>query len=290
VAVNTGATFGVLFWVRLVLVGIWVGVPVLLVGALVWWTTRRGAAGRVRRARLIGLGLGALVGVVAVWLAQLWLAPLAVAAGYLSGVLNGELRGAPPRTGLIRVASLEPRTTSRYAPRWAVVVAVVAGAVTMLAPAVLSAVPTAGYGPWHPFPGDPFTLPGATLAWPSAALWVPLAVVAGGALIGGALLIRRVTGLPAATPDQSGLLESTRRNAARTIAGTVVGIELVALGALTLFASSGLAVPDQVGGGAYVASRILVWTGLGLAVAGIAVWCALSRWRRVPVDPDAVSA
>jgi hypothetical protein len=290
VAVNTGATFGVLFWVRLVLVGIWVGVPVLLVGALVWWTTRRGAAGRVRRARLIGLGLGALVGVVAVWLAQLWLAPVAVAAGYLSGVLNGELRGAPPRTGLVRVASLEPRTTSRYAPRWAVVVAVVAGAVTMLAPAVLSAVPTAGYGPWHPFPGDPFTLPGATLAWPSAALWVPLAVVAGGALIGGALLIRRVTGLPAATPDQSGLLESTRRNAARTIAGTVVGIELVALGALTLFASSGLAVPDQVGGGAYVASRILVWTGLGLAVAGIAVWCALSRWRRVPVDPDAVSA
>jgi hypothetical protein len=290
VAVNTGATFGVLFWVRLVLVGIWVGVPVLLVGALVWWTTRRGAAGRVRRARLIGLGLGALVGVVAVWLAQLWLAPVAVAAGYLSGVLNGELRGAPPRTGLVRVASLEPRTTSRYAPRWAVVVAVVAGAVTMFAPAVLSAVPTAGYGPWHPFPGDPFTLPGATLAWPSAALWVPLAVVAGGALIGGALLIRRVTGLPAATPDQSGLLESTRRNAARTIAGTVVGIELVALGALTLFASSGLAVPDQVGGGAYVASRILVWTGLGLAVAGIAVWCALSRWRRVPVDPDAVSA
>jgi hypothetical protein len=287
---NTGATFGVLFWVRLVLVGIWVGVPVLLVGALVWWTTRRGAAGRVRRARLIGLGLGALVGVVAVWLAQLWLAPVAVAAGYLSGVLNGELRGAPPRTGLLRVASLEPRTTSRYAPRWAVVVAVVAGAVTMFAPAVLSAVPTAGYGPWHPFPGDPFTLPGATLAWPSAALWVPLAVVAGGALIGGALLIRRVTGLPAATPDQSGLLESTRRNAARTIAGTVVGIELVALGALTLFASSGLAVPDQVGGGAYVASRILVWTGLGLAVAGIAVWCALSRWRRVPVDPDAVSA
>jgi hypothetical protein len=110
-------------------------------------------------------------------------------------------------------------------------------------------------------------------------------VVAGGALIGGALLIRRVTGLPAATPEQSGLLESTRRNAARTITGTVVGIELVALGALTLFASSGLAVPDQVGGGAYLASRILVWTGLGLAVAGIVVWCVLSRWRRVPADP-----
>jgi hypothetical protein len=286
VAVNTGATFGVLFWVRLVLVGIWVGVPVLLVGVLVWWTARRGAAGRVRRARLVGLGAGALVGVVAVWLAQLWLAPIAVAAGYLSGVLNGELRGAPPRTGLVRVASLEPRTTGRYVPRWAVAVALAAAALTMLAPAVLAVVPTARYGPWHPVPEDPrFTLPGATLAWPSAALWLPLAVVAAGALVVGALLIRRVTGLPAATSDQSGLLESTRRNAARTISGTVVGIELVALGALTLFASSGVAVPGPVGGGAYLASRILVWTGMGIAVAGIAVWCALSRWRRAPLAP-----
>ena len=285
--VNTGATFGVLFWVRLVLVGIWVGVPVLLVGVLVWWTTRRGAAGRVRRARLIGLGLGALVGVVAVWLAQLWLAPVAVAAGYLSGVLNGELRGAPP-TGPVRVASLQPRTASRYLPRWAVVVAVVAAAMTMLTPAVLTAVPTASYGPWQPFPGDPrFTLPGATLAWPPPALWLPLAVVAGGALIVGALLIRRVTGLPTAGPDQSGQLESTRRNAARTITGTVVGVELLALGALTLFVSSGLAVPAPVGGGAYLASRILVWTGLGLAVAGIVVWCVLSRWRPTPLAPDA---
>jgi hypothetical protein len=209
-----------------------------------------------------------------------------VAAGYLSGVLNGELRGAPPRTGLVRVASLEPRTTGRYVPRWAVAVALAAAALTMLAPAVLAVVPTARYGPWHPVPEDPrFTLPGATLARPSAALWLPLAVVAAGALVVGALLIRRVTGLPAATSDQSGLLESTRRNAARTISGTVVGIELVALGALTLFASSGVAVPGPVGGGAYLASRILVWTGMGIAVAGIAVWCALSRWRRAPLAP-----
>jgi len=281
----------VLFWVRLVLVGIWVGVPVLLVGALVWWTTRRRAAAgrRVRRARLAGLGMGALVGVVAVWLAELWLAPVAVAAGYLSGVLNGELRGAPP-TGVVRVASLQPRTASRYVPRWAVVVALAAAAMTMLAPAVLTAVPTASYGPWQPVPGDPrFTLPGATLAWPPPALWLPLAVVAGGALIVGALLIRRVTGLPTAGPDQSGSLESTRRNAARTITGTVVGVELLALGALTLFASSGLAVPAPVGGGAYLASRILVWTGLGLAVAGVVVWCVLSRWRPTPLAPNAAA-
>jgi cytochrome bd-type quinol oxidase subunit 1 len=69
---SEGAAFGFLFLVRLVLVAISVGVPVLLVGALVRWTTsRRGAAaGRVRRARLAGLG--AVVGVVAgiaVWCA-----------------------------------------------------------------------------------------------------------------------------------------------------------------------------------------------------------------------------
>jgi hypothetical protein len=71
---SEGAAFGFLFLVRLVLVAISVGVPVLLVGALVWWTTsRRGAAaGRVRRARLAGRGAGAVVGVVAgiaVWCA-----------------------------------------------------------------------------------------------------------------------------------------------------------------------------------------------------------------------------
>lgn len=287
-SVGTAGMFGIVFWLRLGLVAVWVGLPVLLVGALVWWTTRRrdaATAGRMRRARagrLAGLGIGALVGVVAVWIAQLWLAPIAVAAGYLFGVLSGELSGAPPPTGLVRVATLQPRTASRYVPRWAVLVAVVAAAVTMLAPAVLTAVPAARYGPWHPFDGEPrFTLPGATLAWPSPALWVPLAVVAGGALVVGALLIRRVMGLP----DQPDLLESTRRNAARTITGTVVGVELLALGALTLFASSGLAVPGPVGGNAYLGSRILVWTGVGLATTGILVWCVLSRWRRAPVGP-----
>ena len=78
------------------------------------------------------------------------------------------------------------------------------------------------------------------------------------------------------------IAESTRRNAARTITGTVLGVELLALGALTVFTSAGLAVPAPVGGGAYTGSRILVWTGLGLAATGVVVWCALSSWRRGP--------
>jgi hypothetical protein len=263
---NEGTAFGFVFWVRLGLVAIWVGLPALLAVALAW-RKRKARAGQ-----LAGIGIGALAGVLAVWLAQLWLAPIAVVAGYLFGALSGELRTAPP-TGLVRVASLQPRTVSRYVPRWAMLVAFVAAAVTIVAPAVLTVVPAAKYGPWHPFPQ--ITLPGATLAWPSPELWAPLAVVAAGALVVGALLIRRVMGLP-----QSGLPESTRRNAARTITGTVVGVELLALGALTLFTSSGLAVPGPVGGDAYVGSRILVWTGLGLAALGIVVWCVLSRWRR----------
>lgn len=284
-------------WVRLGLVVVWVGVPVLLVGVLVWWTTsRRGAAAdsrvrQARAARLTGLGVGALVGVLAVWVAQLWLAPIAVAAGYLLGVLNGELRGSPPPTGVVRVASLQPRTATRYVPRWAALVAVVAAALTILAPVVFAVAPTASYGPWHPFGNEPwFTLPGATLAWPSAARWLPLAVAAVGALVLGTLLIRRVLRLPAATLDQPGLVESTRRNAARTIAGTVLGVELLALGALSVFASAGVAVPEPVGGGAYLASRILVWTGVGLAAAGIFVWCALSGWRRGPLGPNALAS
>ncbi|HEX3789290.1 MAG TPA: hypothetical protein VHW44_15610 [Pseudonocardiaceae bacterium] len=280
---GTTALFGVVFWLRLWLVAIWVGVPVLFVGVLLWWTTRRGRGGPARAARLVGLGLGALVGVVAVWVAQLWLAPIAVAAGYLLGVLRGELRATPPPTESVRVASLRPRTARHYLPWWTVLVSVGAAAVTMLGPVVLSAVPTASYGSWNPLGGgDPrFTLPGMTLAWPRASEWVPLAVVAGGALVVGALLIRRALWLPAGS---AGLAETGRRNAARAIAGTVLGVELVALGAQALFASSGLAVPAEVGGTAYLWSRVLVWTGIGLAVTGVVVWCVLSRWRRGPVD------
>lgn len=122
VDVRGSATFGVLLWLRLGLIAVWVGLPVLLVGVLVWRTTRRRAAadGRVwqaRTARLTGLGGGALVGVVAVWGAQAQLAPIAVAAGYLAGVLSGELRGSPPPTGDVRVASLQPRTARHYMPR-----------------------------------------------------------------------------------------------------------------------------------------------------------------------------
>ncbi len=283
---------GTILLVKLIFAVIWVGVPVLLVGALVWWTTsRRGVpensrARQTKSSRIAGLRIGALVGVVTVLISQPWLGPIAVAGGYLLGVLRGELREAPPKTGTVRVASLQPRTAAGYVPWWAALTAVVAAVVTVFGPIVLLAVPTPSYGPWHPFPDTPsITLPGQQLSWPSPAIWVPLAAVAAGALVIGALLIRRAVELPATTDDQPGLVESTRRNAARTITGTVVGVELLALGAQALAASGGVDVPDVIGGTAYTISRVLVWSGVGLALAGIVVWCVLSWWRRGPVDP-----
>lgn len=163
-------------------------------------------------------------------------------------------------------------------------VAIGAAALTVFAPVILAAVPTATYGSWHPAPDDPgFTLPGATLKWPPVLQWLPLAVVAAGALVAGALLIHRVLRLPA---GDSGVPESGRRNTVRTIAGVVAGVELVALGALLLFISDGVAVPAEVGGVAYLINRILIWTGLGLAVGGIIVWLTLSTWRREPPVAD----
>ncbi|HEY1573877.1 MAG TPA: hypothetical protein VGG05_21215 [Pseudonocardiaceae bacterium] len=279
---GTASPFGSAFWLLLAVAGMWVAVPLVFGLALVWWTTRK-RAGAGRRARLIGLGAGALIGILAAFAAQLWLAPIAVVAGYLAAVCTDELRGSSVPAGEVRTASLQPRTVRRYVPRWAMVVAIVAAALTMLAPAILSAVPTASYGPWHPFPD--VTVPGGTLSWPPARDWIPLGVVAGGALLIGALLVQRVLRLPA---DRSDPRESGRRATVRTITATVVGIELLALGALTLFASSGLAVPEEVGGAAYVVSRVLVWTGLGLAAAGIVLWWALSARRRGRLAPDAV--
>lgn len=288
-AMRAAGLFGMVFWLRLGYAAILVGIPLLLGLVLVWRTTRAhgiAAAGRVRRARiarLAGLGIGSVVGVLAVFAAQAFLASVAVVAGYVVGVHYGESRDTRTPTGAVRVASLRPRTVRQYMPRWAMLIALVAAALTLLAPAILAAVPTLTYGPWHPVPGDPrITLPGATLKWPSLVEWLPLAVVAAGALLVGVLLIHRVLWLPA---DQSDQRESTRRNAVRTITGAVVGTELVTLGALTLFISAGLAVPAPLGGAAYLGSRILVWAGLGFAATGIVVWLTMSAGRRGRLVP-----
>jgi hypothetical protein len=279
---RTAGLVGTALWLWLGYAAVMIGVPLVLGLGLVWWTTRGRDARRARRARLIGLGVGALVGMLAALAALGFLAPIAVVAGYLVGVFQGELRDAP--AGPMHVFLRQPRTMRSYQPRWAALLAIGAAGLTLLTPAILLAIPTATYGPRHPDPTDPgFTLPGATLKWPSIRDWLPLAVVAAGALVAGALLIHRVLRLPA---GPSGVPESRRRSTVRTIIGVVAGIELIALGAVVLFVSAGLGVPVEVGGVAYLVSRIMVWTGLGLAVTGIGVWLALSAWRRDPPAAD----
>src|SRR3984885_7195507 len=107
------------FWIQALLVlfniGIPVVIPVLLVGATVWWATRRarldmpaGLVRRARLARLAGLAAGLILGVLAIQLGQELLAPASVAVGYLFGLLTAELLWVPAPTGPLRVAARGP--------------------------------------------------------------------------------------------------------------------------------------------------------------------------------------
>jgi hypothetical protein len=280
-----------IFWMNLRLSLIWVGVPALVVGASVWWATRRaradGMAALARRARigrLAGIVIGAAAGMVAVWYNQVWLAPTAVGAGYLAGVLAGELVSPSPPAGSLRVASLQARGARQYLPRGSVPVAVGAGLLVMVAPVVLALLPQVSYGPWRPDPYDTrVVLPGGTTSWPPPGLSVPLAVIAGLALLAGGVLMRRVAALPQPMgAGQPGPQERARRNAGRAIAGAVLGIELLAVGALAILAGGGLDVPPSSDADIYLGSRILDWAGLGTALVGLLVWCLLGWWRRGP--------
>jgi hypothetical protein len=289
----------IFFWVHLGIYFIWVGVPALVIGVSVWWATRRARAGgmaalarRARIGRLAGLVVGAAVGIVAVWDSQVWLAPLAVGGGYLLGVLTAELVSASPPAGSLRVASLQARGARQYLPRGSVPVALGAGLLVMVAPVVLALLPPVRYGPWRPDPYDAprIVLRGGTTSWPSLSLSVPLAVVAGLALLAGAVLMRRVAALPQPMgAGQPGPRERARRNAGRAVAGAVLGIELLAVGSLAILASDGLAVPPGSDAAIYLGSRILIWAGLGAALVGLLIWCLLGWWRRGPAGtPEAV--
>ena len=277
---------------RAALAVVYVGVPLLLVGASIWWATRRGrqASGlsssadgvvqRARRHRGVGLGLGAVAGVVSIWFTHGELAPALVAIGYLFGVL-GEVLAVPVPSGTLRTATLETREAWRYLPRWAVWVAVATAVISLVAPVLFAALPRVSYGPWSPDGVD--VLPGGTLSWPSVGTSVPLAAIAVFGVVAAGVVARRVTLLPPVSSDPV-MDEQIRRRIGRAGAGAVLGIELLAVAASAIAASGGLAVPQPVGGADYLASRILIWTGLFLAASAVAGWCALGsrRLARVP--------
>jgi hypothetical protein len=223
------------------------------------------------------------------WLGQGLLAPATVAVGYLFGLLAAELLGAPAPTGPLRVAPLQTRYIRRYIPRWAVPALLFAGVLAVAAPAVLAVLPAVRYGPWSPdVPGANFTLPGGVQQWPAAAC-VPPAALAVLALAVGGIALRRVVLLPPVAVEQPALDDRARRNSARAVVGAVLAIELFVMAAQAILASSGAAVPEAVGGPLYVISRVLVWCGIGLAIAAVLVWCLMGWWKRLGVEPPAAA-
>jgi hypothetical protein len=245
---------------------------------------------RARAARLAGLAAGLLLGVLATRLGQGQLAPATVAVGYLFGLLAAELLVVPQPSGPLRVAALETRYVRRYIPRWSVPVLLSAGVLAIAVPIMLAVLPTVRYGPWHPDALDApqIILPGGALQWPAAAC-VPPAALAVLALVVGGIALRRVVLLPPVAVDQPGVDEHARRNSARAVIAAVLAIELFVLAAQATLASNGVAVPGPGGGGPYLISRILVWCGFSLPIAGVLVWCVMGWWKRLVVEPPAAA-
>jgi hypothetical protein len=274
-------------WFLIIGSAFFVGPPVLIVGTSVWISTRRAKRGQgnqgressqdgdaaqaVRYARIGrfgGLLVGALAGAVVIVAGFRLLAPIIVAVGYLAGVLIAELRPTRP-TGPVRAASLQARDAWQYLPRW-LVPGIVAAAVLALVALVLFAVIPLTNGLPH--------------GW-MIVVSLPLAVIAVLAVTGLIPLMARVAALPQpASPDQYAV-GRTRANAARAIGGAVLGIELLALGGLALVANSYFVGSPAHGGAPYLGSWILLWSGLGLALAGMVGWAILSRWRATSVAP-----
>jgi len=292
---------GLPFWVQALFVlfevGIPVVLPVLLVGATVWWATRRarldmpaGLVRRARSARLAGLAAGLILGVVAIRLGQELLAPAAVASGYLLGLLTAELLWVPAPTGPLRVAAIQTRYVRGYIPRWSVPVVLSAGVLAIAVPIVLAVLPAVRYGPWRPDAqyAPQIILPGQVLQWPAAAC-VPPAALAVMAVVVGGIALRRVVLLPPVAAERPGVDERARRNSARAVLAAVLAIELFALAAQAILASWGVQVPGPVGGPAYLISWILFWCGIGLAVAAVLVWCVMGWWKRLVPQPPAVA-
>jgi hypothetical protein len=254
------------FWALAVYALVIVGFPLVIVGTVVALSTRRRAL-RVGAGRIGGLLIGALAGVIAAWTGHALLSPPLVGIGYLAGVLLIELSSGPRPSGPLRTASLQARSARQYLPRWVIPAALAAGLLVLLAPVAFAVLPRPAYA----------------LPWPSPAVSVPLALIAAFALIVGGLLLARVAALPRPAGG-AGSDDQARANSARAVAGAVLGIQLLCLGAVSIAASAGFDFAASSGVW-YVASRILVWLGLALVAAGLVTWAALSWWRREPAAP-----
>jgi len=289
-------------WIWLILAGVFVGVPVVIIGIAVLLRAHasrsaiRQAEGppqaarmQARRARwygLAGLGTGVLLGVALVADQRGGLAPLACAGGYLIGLLIGEYAAQPPAGGQVRAAALRPRRPSDYSPHWAATAVLLAALLTVAAPVAFAAAPSISYGRWQPFPGAGFWLPGGRTAWPGWPVTTAAAAFAVVVVLLGVAGLRRVAARPRLTsaeqdPTGQGLDELLRRQSGRAITGAVLGLELLVLAAILISGSSGLAVPDRtVSAAAYLGNRLMIYGGLGSAACAAGSWLVLSGWIR----------
>jgi hypothetical protein len=244
------------------------------------WMVPESYRRRARAARLTGAGIGAITGLELVLTLRVDLAPVACVAGYLLGVLVGELWGWAPSRGAIREASLRERRSLDFAPAWAVLLAGGAALPVLAAPLALALAPRLSYRSWQPAPG--ITLPGGRLSWPGLGTTVPLAVVAAAALVLAGLSLRRLAQAPPLADAGDPAADAWwRRSAGRAALGAVVGIEALCLGATLILASAGLAIPGTPGSALYAASRWMIWAGLAVAAGGLLVWLRLDGPGRV---------
>ena len=109
------------------------------------------------------------------------------------------------------------------------------------------------------------------------------------AVVVGGIALRRVVLLPPVAVERPGVDDRARRNSARAVVATVLAIELFVLAAQATLASNGVSVPQPAGGRLYLFSRILVWCGFGLPIAGVLVWCVMGWWKRLVVEPPAAA-
>jgi hypothetical protein len=285
-------------WIWIFLAAIFVGVPVLVIGSAMMLRARasrsvlllaggpgraaRSHASRITRCGLAGLGVGALLGLAFILGERAPLAALTCAGGYLTGLLLGEFAAQPPVRGLVREATLRRRRARDYTPPWAAAVIAVAVALTAAAVIAFSFAPVITYGPWHPFAGVSFTLPGGSTSWPAWPGMSALVLVIVAVLLLGITGLRRVAARPPLTDGSDAALdELLRRQSGRAISGAVLGLQLIALAGLLIAGSQGLAVPiPSLSTAAYEGNRIMVLGGVCSAIAGVVCWLVLSGWTR----------
>ena len=294
-------------WIVLLVPAVFIGIPAVTIAVAVLLRARRSRAelpargasaaardsqpdisaaqaqaDRVTRFGLTGLGGGALLGLALVLDGQPAFAALTCGAGYLVGLLVGEYAAQPPASGQQRAAMLRARRPADYAPRWAAV-AIGATVIVMIAASIVfSVAPAISYGPWHPVPGQTFSLPGSTTSWPG--LRVMLAGLAFSALVLllGRAGLGRISDRPQLTEaGMQSLDDLLRRQAGRAITGAVLSLQLMLLAAYLLAGSEGLGVPTAaVSTAAYVGNRVMVIAALACAAGSIVSWLLLSGWLR----------